>query len=68
MISTFATNPTLTEQGFANVFRVVGRDDVPGHIAGRLLAERWGDQDIAIVHDGRGVRQGPRRGDQEAAQ
>ena len=27
MISTGATNPQLTEQGFTNVFRVVGRDD-----------------------------------------
>ncbi len=43
MISTFATNPKLTEQGFTNVFRVVGRDDLQGQIAGDLLAERWGD-------------------------
>jgi branched-chain amino acid transport system substrate-binding protein len=30
MISTFATNPKLTEQGLTNVFRVVGRDDLQG--------------------------------------
>ncbi len=52
MISTSATNPLLTEQGFTNVFRMVGRDDVQGRIAGDLLAERWGNRPIAIVHDG----------------
>jgi branched-chain amino acid transport system substrate-binding protein len=52
MISTFATNPKLTEQGFTNVFRVVGRDDLQGRIAGDLLAERWGSEPIAILHDG----------------
>jgi branched-chain amino acid transport system substrate-binding protein len=52
MISTFATNPKLTEQGLTNVFRVVGRDDIQGEIAGDLLVERWGDKPIAILHDG----------------
>jgi branched-chain amino acid transport system substrate-binding protein len=52
MISTFATNPMLTEQGFTSVFRVVGRDDLQGRIAGDLLAERWGSEPIAILHDG----------------
>ena len=58
MISTFATNPKLTEQGFANVFRVVGRDDLQGRIAGDLLAERWGDKPIAILHDGQAYGKG----------
>jgi branched-chain amino acid transport system substrate-binding protein len=52
MISPTATNPKLTEQGFRNVFRVVGRDDTQGKIAGDLLASRWGDKKIAILHDG----------------
>ena len=52
MMSASATNPRLTDQGRANVFRVVGRDDEQGIIAGDYLAERWGDQRIAIVHDG----------------
>jgi branched-chain amino acid transport system substrate-binding protein len=42
----------LTEQGLTNVFRVVGRDDVEGSLAAELLAERWGNQPIAILHDG----------------
>ena len=53
MISNRATNPKLTEQGLRNVFRVVGRDDVQGRIAGDLLAERWSNRPIAILHDGR---------------
>ena len=52
MISNAATNPMLTERGLDNVFRVVGRDDQQGTIAGNYLAERWGDKSIAIVHDG----------------
>jgi branched-chain amino acid transport system substrate-binding protein len=58
MISTFATNPQLTEQGLTSVFRVVGRDDLQGRIAGDLLAERWGDKPIAILHDGQAYGKG----------
>ena len=52
MISASATNPKLSDAGRANVFRVVGRDDHQGIIAGDYLAERWGDNKIAILHDG----------------
>lgn len=52
MISPVSTNPTLTERGLTNVFRVVGRDDVQGTMAGNYLADRWGDKRIAILHDG----------------
>jgi len=58
MISSFATNPKLTEQGFNNVFRMVGRDDLQGRIAGDLLAERWGNNRIAILHDGQAYGRG----------
>ena len=51
MISPFSTNPKLTEQGFPTVFRVCGRDDVQGQVAGDLLADRFGDGLIAIVHE-----------------
>jgi branched-chain amino acid transport system substrate-binding protein len=50
-ISPASTNPTLTEQGRANVFRVIGRDDVQGVVAGDYLADHWGDKKIAILHD-----------------
>jgi branched-chain amino acid transport system substrate-binding protein len=51
-ISPASTNPLLTEQGFANVFRVVARDDAQGVVAGNYLAERWSDKKIALLHDG----------------
>ena len=51
MMSPFSTNPKLTEQGLATVFRICGRDDVQGRVAGDLLAERFGARLIAIVHE-----------------
>lgn len=58
MIAHAATNPMLTEQGFANVFRVCGRDDQQGRMAGSYLAEHWGDGNIAILHDGKAYGRG----------
>lgn len=52
MMSASATNPRLTDEGRANVFRVVGRDDHQGIIAGDYLADQWGERKIAILHDG----------------
>jgi branched-chain amino acid transport system substrate-binding protein len=46
-----STNPRLTEEGRANVFRICGRDDQQGAIAGDFLAARWPGAKIAIVHD-----------------
>ena len=51
MISPASTNPRLTDEGGANVFRVCGRDDRQGIIAGDYLADAWGDKKIAILHD-----------------
>jgi branched-chain amino acid transport system substrate-binding protein len=51
MIEAGATNPRLTDEGDSQVFRVVGRDDRQGTIAGDYLADRWRDSKIAIVHD-----------------
>jgi branched-chain amino acid transport system substrate-binding protein len=58
MISIAATNPLLTERGLDSVFRVVGRDDQQGTIAGNYLADRWGDKSIAIAHDGEAYGRG----------
>jgi branched-chain amino acid transport system substrate-binding protein len=58
LIATEATNPQLTEQGLTNVFRMVGRDDLQGRVAGDLLAERWSNKPIAIVHDGQAYGKG----------
>lgn len=50
-ISPSSTNPMLTEQGHANVFRVCSRDDAQGLKAGNYLADHWGERKIAILHD-----------------
>ena len=52
MISPGSTNPKVTDEGGANVFRVIGRDDQQGTIAGDYLAENHGKSNIAIIHDG----------------
>jgi len=50
-ISPASTNPKLTEQGFKNVFRVCGRDDQQGGVAGALLATHFKGKNIAIIND-----------------
>jgi branched-chain amino acid transport system substrate-binding protein len=50
-ISPSSTNPRLTEQKVASVFRVCGRDDQQGTIAADFLARRWPDAAVGIVHD-----------------
>lgn len=52
MITPDSTHPRLTEEGRSNVFRLVGRDDQQGRLAGDLLATRWRGREIAILHDG----------------
>jgi branched-chain amino acid transport system substrate-binding protein len=52
MITSSSTNPALTEAGWSTVFRVTGRDDDQGRLAGNFIADRWPDAKIAIVHDG----------------
>jgi branched-chain amino acid transport system substrate-binding protein len=51
-ISPASTNPALTERdGFPNVFRVCGRDDQQGVIAGEALANEFKGKKIAFLHD-----------------
>jgi branched-chain amino acid transport system substrate-binding protein len=51
-ISPASTNPKLTdERPGPNVFRVCGRDDQQGEVAGKYLAEKFKDKKIAIIHD-----------------
>ncbi len=50
-ISPASTNPKLTEEGGDNVFRVCGRDDQQGIVAGNMLADDFGGKKIAILHD-----------------
>ncbi len=50
-ISPASTNPKLTEEGGDNVFRVCGRDDQQGIVAGNFLADKYGNKKIAVLHD-----------------
>jgi branched-chain amino acid transport system substrate-binding protein len=50
-ISPASTNPKLTERKLPNVFRVCGRDDQQGLVAGTFLKEKFGGKNIAIIHD-----------------
>jgi branched-chain amino acid transport system substrate-binding protein len=58
MISPDSTHPRLTEEGRRNVFRLVGRDDRQGALAGDFLARGYRGKNIAIVHDGTVYGQG----------
>ncbi|TAK88112.1 MAG: branched-chain amino acid ABC transporter substrate-binding protein [Betaproteobacteria bacterium] len=51
MISGSATNPKLTEQGFKNVFRVVGRDDQQGPAIASYLAAEKKPKVVAVIDD-----------------
>lgn len=51
-ISPASTNPKFTdERPGEGIFRVCGRDDQQGQVAGAFLAEKFGDKNIAILHD-----------------
>jgi len=50
-ISPSATNPKVTDRGMWNIFRVCGRDDQQGGVAGAIIAQRYKNKRIAFVHD-----------------
>jgi len=50
-ISPASTNPRYTDEGGWNTFRVCGRDDQQGAIAGKFLATTFKGKKIAILHD-----------------
>ncbi|MDE0729255.1 MAG: branched-chain amino acid ABC transporter substrate-binding protein, partial [Alphaproteobacteria bacterium] len=58
LISPASTHPLLTDRGLENVYRVSGRDDRQGIIAGNMLADQFGGKKIAIVRDGQAYSQG----------
>lgn len=51
MITPASTNPRLTEQGFKNVFRVVGRDDQQGKVAADFTFTQLKAKRVAVLHD-----------------
>jgi branched-chain amino acid transport system substrate-binding protein len=50
-ISPASTNPKYTDEGSWNTFRVCGRDDEQGKVAGTYLAKEFKGQKIAILND-----------------
>jgi branched-chain amino acid transport system substrate-binding protein len=51
-ISPASTNPAFTDdRAGPNIYRVCGRDDQQGGVAGKYLAKNFADKTIAIVHD-----------------
>ncbi len=50
-ISPSATNPKVTDRNMWNIFRVCGRDDQQGSVAGAIIAARFKGKRIAFVHD-----------------
>ena len=50
-ITPASTNPTFTERGLWNTFRVCGRDDQQGAVAGAYLAKTFANKKIAILND-----------------
>ncbi len=51
MITGSATNPQLTEQGFDNVFRIVGRDDQQGPAIASYLVATEKPKVVAVIDD-----------------
>lgn len=51
-ISPASTNPKLTDEAKGNnVFRVCGRDDQQGKVAGEYIATMYKGKNVAIIHD-----------------
>src|SRR5215813_6574399 len=51
LITPSATNPKITERGMWNMFRVCGRDDQQGLVAGNYILKDFKGKKIAVVHD-----------------
>jgi branched-chain amino acid transport system substrate-binding protein len=50
-ITPASTNPQFTERGLWNTFRVCGRDDQQGAVAGAYIAKNFKGKNVAVVHD-----------------
>ena len=51
-ISPASTNPAFTDdRAGPNIYRVCGRDDQQGGVAGKYLATHFADKKIAFIHD-----------------
>jgi branched-chain amino acid transport system substrate-binding protein len=50
-MATVSTNPQVTERKLKNIFRIMGRDDQQGLVAGNYLADTFKGKKIAVVDD-----------------
>src|SRR5258708_32661862 len=50
-ITPASTNPTFTERKLWNTFRVCGRDDQQGTVAGEYVAKNFKGKNVAVLHD-----------------
>ena len=51
-ISPASTNPAFTDnRAGPNIYRVCGRDDQQGGVAGKYIASHFADKNLAFVHD-----------------
>ncbi len=50
-ITPASTNPKITERGMWNIFRVCGRDDQQGKVAGDYILKHFQGKKIAVVQD-----------------
>ncbi len=50
-ISPASTNPDYTDKGSWNTFRVCGRDDQQGKVAGEFIAKHFKGKNVAILND-----------------
>jgi branched-chain amino acid transport system substrate-binding protein len=70
MITPGSTNPALTQQGYANVFRTMGNDGIGGVIAGKFAVEQLKAKRIGIIDDrtafGQGLADAFQKGAKEA--
>lgn len=51
MITPASTNPQVTDRGYANVFRVCGRDDQQGRVAAEFVVTQLKVKRVAVLHD-----------------
>lgn len=57
-VSPANTNPVITDRGYAEINRVVGRDDIQGVVGQQFAFEELGLQSVYIIHDNTAYGQG----------
>ena len=58
MVSPANTNPTITDRGYPNVFRVCGRDDVQGVVGAEFAKSTMKVKTAYVIHDKTAYGQG----------